>query len=69
MARETIEAPTDPQLLTIRHMCAERGLERPEVVWSKREASEIISGIIAGTYRPNDYRQFEVEVDEDEVPF
>jgi len=69
MSRETIEAPTDAQLLTIRHMCAERGLERPEVVWSKREASEIITALIAGRYNPNDHRLLDAEVDENEVPF
>ncbi len=52
----TVEAPTDAQLLTIRHMCAERDLEPPAVVWSKAEGRAIFDAIKAGTYSPADYR-------------
>ena len=51
-----MEAPSDAQLLTIRqHMLSERGLEPPDVIASKREASEIIGAIQAGTYNPELY--------------
>jgi hypothetical protein len=50
-----VEAPSDAQLLTIRHMLAERGLEPPDVIARKREASEIIGAIQAGTYNPELY--------------
>ncbi len=51
----TSEAPTDPQLAYIARLCADRDLETPEAVYSKAEASEIISRIRAGTYRAEDY--------------
>jgi hypothetical protein len=51
----TIEAPSDAQLLTIRHMLTERGLARPDVIASKREASEIITAIQDGSYNPELY--------------
>lgn len=56
MSPLTIQAPTDAQLLTIRHMCDERDLPRPGAVCSKAEASEIIGALSAGTYDPERYR-------------
>jgi hypothetical protein len=69
-----IEAPTDAQLLTIRHMCAERELPRPEVVFSKKEASEIISAISLGQYDPAFYTlgagtYYGLDTDASDVPF
>lgn len=73
MALETYPPPTDNQLLTIKHMCDERGLERPEAVWSKQHASEIITAISDGTYRAEDHRvtpdDFNPDYDESEIPF
>jgi hypothetical protein len=42
MTTFTILAPTDAQLSYIAGLCDERGLEAPQVVASKQEASEII---------------------------
>jgi hypothetical protein len=48
-------APTDAQLSYIAGLCDERGLEPPQVVASKQEASEIIGRILARDYDPGDY--------------
>jgi hypothetical protein len=51
----TVYAPTDAQLDFIAGLCEERGWFPPAVIASKQEASEIISAILAGTYRAEDY--------------
>lgn len=50
------EAPTDPQLAFIRSLCEDRGVQPPEVVASKTEASEIITAIRTRQYDPRRYR-------------
>ena len=50
-----IEAPTDSQLAYIASLCEDRGLEPPQVVASKAEASEIIARILAREYEPSAY--------------
>ena len=52
----TSPPPTDNQLLTIKHMCDERGLERPEAVWSVEHGRELFEQIKNGTYRAEDHR-------------
>lgn len=49
------EAPTDQQLAYIADLCEERGLEPPQVVASKTEASEIIGRILSREYDPAGY--------------
>ena len=67
MSAETrIEPPTDPQLEYIASLCADRGIPLPAAVHSKTEASEIIGGILNGSY--DHTRYVVVEVD-DEIPF
>lgn len=60
----TIEAPTDAQLDVIRVMCRERDVSLPDVVASKREASEIIDALKSGTYDAGRY-----DWNDDGVPF
>lgn len=74
MSPRTIEAPTDAQLLTIRHMCDERDLPRPEAVFSKAEASEIITAISLGQYDPDFYAlaaptYYGLDTEANDVPF
>lgn len=55
MTTFTVLAPTDAQLEYIASLCEDRGLEPPQVVASKQEASEIIGLIIRRDYDPGDY--------------
>lgn len=57
-----IEAPTDKQLDYIAGLCADRGLKFPAVVYSKTEASVIISEILRGQVVSIDRRSFSVAV-------
>lgn len=50
-----LEPPTDAQLNYITDLCRKELVAPPDVVASKREASEIIEAIRAGTYRAADY--------------
>lgn len=68
MSPLTIIAPTDAQLLTIGHMCDERGLQRPDAVASKAEASEIIDALRASRYDPARYA-YPFTDTYDDVPF
>lgn len=52
---ETILAPTDSQLAYIADLCAKQGHEPPQAIHSSREASEIITALRTGTYRPERY--------------
>lgn len=54
MTAEAIVAPTDAQLRYIADLCARHGFELP-VVYSSREASEIITALRTGTYDPERY--------------
>lgn len=78
MSPLTVEAPTDAQLVAIANMCSERGIERPSAVYSKAEASEIITAIQVGQYDPSRYVPTHLQVHEepwadfdydDEIPF
>jgi hypothetical protein len=73
-----IEAPTDSQLEFVAKLCGERGWSSPLAIHSKQEASEIITGILEGTYQPERYvpsgRRYVPEdlvpdYDPDDVPF
>lgn len=64
----SIEAPSDAQLLTIRAMCDERDVIRPEVVCSKHEASEIIDALKVGTYDPGRYL-YPFAMSDESIPF
>lgn len=59
----TVEAPSDSQLSYITDLCQKKGQPFPEAVYSKSEASEIITALQTQTYDPARYR-----VDGD-VPF
>lgn len=52
-----VEAPSDAQLDFIAQLCRERGWTPPGAVYSKAEASEILGGMLASTYRADDYRE------------
>jgi hypothetical protein len=74
----SIQAPTDAQLDYIRVLCETRGWPAPAAVHSKQEASEIISGIQAGTYEPGQHEPAggldawglpSPDYDPDDVPF
>lgn len=56
MSALTIEAPTDAQLGYIASLCREHGIPAPELVYSKQEASEIITAMREGRYDPERYR-------------
>lgn len=55
MSATAIVAPSDSQLDYIRDRCEARGLEPPDVVYSKTEASEIIDAILHRQYDPDFY--------------
>lgn len=74
MSLLTILAPSDAQLLTIAHMCDERGLERPQAIYSKEDASSIIGAILHGQYDPDFHRVgsptfYGLDADDTEIPF
>lgn len=54
MTAEAIVAPTDAQLRYIADLAAKQGWPLP-VVYSSREASEIITALRTGTYNPERY--------------
>lgn len=56
---EAIVAPTDAQLRYIADLCVRHGFELP-VVYSSREASQIITALRTGTYDP---ARFGLDVD------
>jgi hypothetical protein len=69
-----IEAPSDAQLRYIRGLCDEHGVEFPEVVFSKGEASEIIGAIQRRQYDPAFYAlnaptYYGADADDSDVPF
>lgn len=51
----SIHAPTDNQLAYIADLCHSLGFPFPDAVSSSQEASEIISALRTGNYRPEDY--------------
>jgi len=55
MSPLTILAPTDAQLSYIASLCNDRGLEPPQAVASKQEASDIIDRILRREYDPDHY--------------
>ena len=52
----TVEAPTDAQLDYIRALCRQAEQPLPDCIFSKQEASEIISALKTGIYDPERYR-------------
>lgn len=50
MSPLSIQAPTDAQLDYIAKLVQDRGWQPPDAVASKQEASEIIEGMLHGTY-------------------
>jgi len=63
-----VEAPTDAQLIYIRNLTLEHGLDYPQAIASKAEASEIIDAIRAGTYDPGRYA-YPFSMSDDQIPF
>ena len=55
MSTLPLTAPSDRQLWTINRMCRERGYDPPDAVASMAEASEIITRLTHGAYRPEDF--------------
>jgi hypothetical protein len=65
MSPLSIQAPSDAQLDYIEKLAQDHGWQPPDAVASKQEASEIIDGMLKGTYVAARY-QFPFD---DEVPF
>ena len=64
-----IIAPTDAQLDYIANLCHERGWVYPQAIHSKTEASEIIAGILNGSYDWMRYQVTPQAPEDDYVPF